>query len=82
MNLKRREFIRLSGITVAGSLVVPSLLHSCKGVPPVSQSAAGYLTHFEVTPELLQKVIRTAMEKGADYADLYFEHTQSNYLLA
>ena len=78
MNLKRREFIRLSGITVAGSLVVPSLLHSCKGVP-VSQSAAGYLDHFEVTRELLQKVIRTAMEKGGDYADLYFEHTIEHY---
>jgi len=78
MNLKRREFIRLSGITVAGSMIAPALLHSCKGVP-VSQSAAGYLDHFEVTPELLQKVIRTAMEKGGDYADLYFEHTTSNY---
>ena len=78
MNLKRREFIRLSGITVAGSFVVPSLLHSCKGVP-VSQSAAGYLDHFEVTRELLQKVIRTAMEKGGDYADLYFEHILDHY---
>lgn len=78
MNLKRREFIRLSGITVAGSLVVPSLLHSCKSAP-VSQSAAAYLDHFEVTPELLRKVIQTAMEKGADYSDLYFEHSLSNY---
>jgi TldD protein len=78
MNFKRREFIRLSGITVAGTLIAPSLLHSCKGAP-VSQSAAGYLDHFEVTPGLLKKVIQTAMEKGADYADLYFEHTTQNY---
>jgi len=78
MNLKRREFIRLSGITVAGSLIVPSLLHSCRSVP-VSQSASGYLDHFEVTPKLLQQVISTAMEKGADYADLYFEHSLDNY---
>jgi TldD protein len=74
MNLKRREFLRLSGMTVAGSLVVPSLLQSCRGVP-LSQSAEGYLDHFEVTRELLQKIIRTAMEKGGEYADLYFEHT-------
>jgi TldD protein len=78
MNFKRREFIRLSGITVAGTMIVPSLLHSCKSAP-VSQSAAGYLAHFEVTQELLQKVILTAMGKGADYADLYFEHTLNNY---
>jgi TldD protein len=78
MNLKRREFVRLSGITVAGSLIVPPLLQSCRGVP-LSQSAASYLDHFEVTRELLQKVIRTAMEKGGDYADLYFEHTLNHY---
>jgi TldD protein len=77
MNFKRREFIRLSGITVAGSLIVPSLLHSCRGVP-VSADAAGYLAHFEVTPEQLQKVISAAMGRGADYADLYFEHTISH----
>ena len=77
MNLKRREFIRLSGITVAGSMIIPSVLQSCKGIP-VSETAAGYLDHFEVTPEILQKVISAAMEKGADYADLFFEHTLNN----
>jgi TldD protein len=77
MNLKRREFIRLGGITVAGSMVIPTLFNSCSGIP-VSDSAAGYMDHFEVTPEQLQKVLATALEKGADYADLYFEHTVSN----
>ncbi len=77
MNLKRREFIRLGGITVAGTMVIPTMFNSCKGTP-VSDSAAGYLDHFEVTPEQLQKVLATALEKGADYADLYFEHTVSN----
>jgi TldD protein len=77
MNLKRREFIRLGGITVAGSMIIPSVLHSCKGAP-VSATAGGYMDHFEVTPEQLQLVLTTALEKGADYADLYFEHTQNN----
>jgi TldD protein len=36
------------------------------------------MEHFEVTTEQLQKVIAAALEKGADYADLYFEHTVSN----
>jgi TldD protein len=77
MNLKRREFIKISGITAAGSLIIPPLLHSCKGIP-LSDNAESYLSHFEVTRELLQKVISAAMEKGADYADLYFEHTLEN----
>jgi TldD protein len=78
MNLKRREFIKISGITAAGSLVIPSFLQSCKGTP-ISDSAESYLNHFEVSRELMQKVISTAMSKGADYADLFFEHTLENY---
>ena len=77
MNFNRREFIRLSGIAAAGSFVIPSIVQSCKEAP-LLQSTAGYLDHFEVTPGLLQKVISAAMEKGADYADLFFEHTITN----
>jgi len=78
MNLTRREFIKISGVTTAGSIFIPSLLQSCKGAP-LSNDAESYLNHFEVTRELMQKVISVAMEKGADYADLYFEHTIDNY---
>lgn len=38
------------------------------------------LEHFQVTLSDLQQVIATAMSKGADYADLFFEHTLSNRL--
>ncbi len=39
-----------------------------------------YLDHFEVTTEMLQKVVAAAMSKGGDYADLFFEHTTSKSL--
>jgi len=78
MLYKRRDFIRISGITAAGSLMIPSLLQSCKG-SSLSGNFSTYLDHFEVTPELLKKVIHAAMSKGGDYADLYFEHTLNNY---
>jgi len=45
---------------------------------PLSDDARVYLDHFEVTPERLQKVILTALGKGAGYADLFFEHTVNN----
>ncbi|HWR99170.1 MAG TPA: metallopeptidase TldD-related protein, partial [Prolixibacteraceae bacterium] len=61
----------------ASSLVIPTFLQSCNG-RPLSDTAESYLDHFEVTRDLLQKVISTAMEKGADYADLFFEHTIEN----
>lgn len=36
------------------------------------------LNHFGVSGEDLKKVLATALEKGGDYADLFFEHTYSN----
>lgn len=39
------------------------------------------LQHFQVTRESLQQVIAETMSKGADYADLFFEHTNRNQLV-
>jgi len=78
MNFKRREFVRLGGISLAGTILVPPFLKSCSGIP-ISDNASGYLDHFEVTPQQLQNVIKAALAKGGDYADLFFEHTLSNY---
>ncbi|MGB4292940.1 MAG: TldD/PmbA family protein [Bacteroidales bacterium] len=78
MNLKRREFIKLGGITAAGTIMIPPFLKSCRG-PELSGKAESFMNHFEVTVRQLEEVIRTAMSRGADYADLFFEHTLENY---
>mgnify|MGYP005835172751 CR=1 FL=1 len=78
MNYRRRDFIKIGGLTIAGSIMTPPFLKSCKG-PQLSDNAESYLSHFEVTVNQLQEVIRAAMGKGADYADLFFEHTLENY---
>lgn len=39
------------------------------------------LDHFKVTKDILQQVVAEAMSKGADYADLFFEHTNKNQLV-
>lgn len=36
------------------------------------------MNHFGVTEADLKKVLAAALEKGGDYADLYFEHTFNN----
>lgn len=77
MHIKRRDFIKTGSIAAAGSLIVPPLLHSCN-MTRLSENAESYLNHFEVTPEMLKKVISAALSKGADYADLFFEHTLNN----
>ncbi|MBP1665815.1 MAG: peptidase [Bacteroidetes bacterium] len=58
-------------------MIIPPLFQSCSG-SSLSNDARSYLDHFEVTEEQLQKVIITAMGKGADYADIFFEHTVNN----
>ena len=79
MNLNRRNFIKTGGAAVAGSMFLPPLMQSCRNVQ-ISENVKHYLTLFEVTPEMLQKVIAEAMSKGGDYADLFFEHKTSNSL--
>ena len=64
---------------MAGSMLLPPLLQSCDRIP-VSPDVKGFLDHFTVTPEMLQKVIAEAMSMGGDYADLFFEHRISNTL--
>lgn len=77
--IDRRNFLKTSGAVTVGSLLLPTFVQSCQGIP-VTDAAKAYLDHFEVTPQLLQKVIATALSKGGDYADLFFEHKQANTL--
>jgi len=79
MNLNRRNFIKTSGTAAAGSVILPPLMQSCQNVQ-ISENVNIYLNHFEVTTTMLQKVIAAAMSKGGDYADLFFEHKNSNSL--
>ncbi|MEZ5069373.1 MAG: TldD/PmbA family protein [Bacteroidales bacterium] len=79
MKLSRRSFIQTGGAAMAGSMVIPPLLSSCTNLQ-LSPNVKSYLDHFEVTPEMLQKVLAQAMSKGGDYADLFFEHKISNTL--
>ena len=77
MDVNRRNFIKKGSAVVAGSMILPSFMQSYKNLQS-SESVKNYLDHFEVSAEMLQKVVATAMSKGGDYADLFFEHKISN----
>jgi TldD protein len=79
MRTDRRNFIKTSGAAVAGGMILPPFLQSFQNVQ-ISGNVKNYLDHFEVSAEMLQKVIEAAMSKGGDYADLFFEHKKSNSL--
>jgi TldD protein len=78
--ITRRDFIK-SGASAAATLAVPAIL--TKGWPAFGQAeSAGYFERdFGITDRLCRKILTEALAKGGDLADLFFEHTISNYLI-
>ena len=77
--MKRRDFIKAGGAAVLGAAMLPQI--GCTSVGYVSSDLAGMLAHFGVSENDLRKIITVALEKGGDYADLFFEHTLSNNIV-
>lgn len=68
-----------------GTLAAPSLTASSKvegvlGGGDRNAALSSAMNHFGVSEEDLKKVLSAALEKGGDYADLFFEHTFNNYV--
>ena len=81
--MDRRNFLRTGGMAVLGSLAMPSLampesVRGALGGTDHKSAVAAAINHFGVTEADLKKVMAVALEKGGDYADLYFEHTFNN----
>jgi TldD protein len=79
MEISRRNFLITGGAAVTGTIFIPPFLQSCLNIQ-ISPNVKSYLDHFEVSIEMLQKVIAAAMSKGGNYADLFFEHKITNNL--
>ncbi|MCD7931219.1 MAG: TldD/PmbA family protein [Tannerellaceae bacterium] len=78
--MKRRDFIKTGGMVMLGSLTAPSFLGAV-ATGSAEEKAAGVtfaMNHFGVSEGDLRKVLAAALEKGGDYADLYFEHSYRN----
>jgi TldD protein len=76
--MKRRDFIKAGGAALIGTAILPQI--SCTPMPDFSSGLAGMMNHFGVSESDLRKVITVALEKGGDYADMFFEHTVSHNL--
>ena len=76
--MKRRDFLRTSGLAFAGSILLPEIMHA--QIRSQKEDLPKMLAHFNVSEIDLRKVMTVALEKGGDYADLYFQHTFSNSL--
>ena len=76
--MKRRDFLRTGGLALAGSVIFPEIMYA--EITPQKEDLPKMLNHFGVSESDLRKVMAVALEKGGDYADLYFEHTFNNSL--
>lgn len=50
------------------------------GPGPEDGTVTDYMNHFGVSDEMIGEVMRTALSKGGDYCDLFFQHTVANNL--
>ncbi len=77
MTCTKREFLAAGGMAAAGACVAPSLLAA---EADEAKQTAAMMKHFAVSERDVRRVLEAALEKGGDYADLYFEHTSNNTL--
>ena len=74
--MKRRDFLRATSMACAGVILLPQAM--CSELSSQKEDLPKMLSHFNVSESDLRKVMAVALEKGGDYADLYFQHTFSN----
>jgi TldD protein len=79
--ITRRSFLKTGAAAAAATLAAPAILP--RGWYTFAEvEAAGYFEReFGITEAMCRKVLAEALAKGGDFADLFFEHTISNYLI-
>jgi len=78
--LKRREFIKTSGILAAGLATVPAWWNMGYSKTSSGQKLLNLETLFAVSSAEARKLLERALAKGAQSADLFFEYRTSSSL--
>jgi TldD protein len=79
--ITRRSFLRTTAKAAAATAAAPYILTD-GWYSLAQQERSGYFEReFGISDSLCEKVLARALSKGGDYADLYFEHTISNYIM-
>lgn len=79
--ITRRSFLKTTAqaaaVTIATPVVLPEGWYGF-----ASPAKTGYFeSEFSISDSICQRILAKALAKGGDYADLYFEHTISNYIM-
>ncbi len=76
--IPRRKFIRSAALAGGSLMMLPYL----KGNTMILSSPVNgyFLKEFGIDETLCRKLLSKALSRGGDFADLYFEHTLSNFI--
>jgi len=78
--VSRRSFLKTSATAAAVTLATPVLPKAWYAL--ARADSPGYFEReFGISDSLSQKVLAKALSKGGDFADIYFEHTISNWII-
>ncbi len=78
--ITRRSFLKTGATAAAAAAAIPYLPNGWYEFNHPDKTAY-FESEFGITDSLCQRVISKALSKGGDFADLYFEHTISNWVI-
>lgn len=78
--LSRRKFITTTA-SAGGAILIAPCLSGCLSSQNKMEKSGYFEAEFGIHEKLCRKLLETALSKGGDFADLYFEHTISNVLI-
>jgi TldD protein len=78
--ITRRSFLKTGSTAAAALTMLPAWRNGWFNFSNV-QITGYFEQEFGITSELCRKVLAQALSRGGDFADLYFEHTISNWVI-
>jgi TldD protein len=79
--ITRRSFIKAGAAMAASAAAIPTILSKGWYALADADSPGYFDREFGISEALARKILSEALAKGGDFADLFFEHTVSNYLI-
>ncbi|HSW40003.1 MAG TPA: metallopeptidase TldD-related protein [Acidobacteriota bacterium] len=79
--ISRRSFLKTGAATAAITVATPIIVDTAWLVAAGTDAPGYFEREFGISDAACRRILAEALSRGGDFADLYFEHTISNYLI-